>query len=82
MQSRKEDSMENEKNCVLKRIYLSYRDTQFFDEPQARVTEEYEQKEGYDTKTISLDRGFYTLTEAIEYVETLRKKWKVDGNES
>lgn len=74
--------MGNEKDCALKKIGLYYRGTQFFNEPQARVTEEYEQKEGYDTKTISLDRGFYTLTEAIKYVETLREKWKLDGNES
>lgn len=74
--------MGNEKECVLKKIVLYYRGTQFFNEPQAAVTEEYEQKEGYDTKTTSLDRGFHTLTEAIEYVETLRKKWKIDGNES
>lgn len=66
----------------LKKIRLYYREQPFLDEPRAIVSEEYEEMENGERKTISLEKGFDSLTEAIKCIETIRDKWKVDGNES
>lgn len=66
----------------LRKIRLYYRERPFFDEPRAIVLEEYDEIENGEQRTISLEKSFNSLTEAIRCIEKIRDKWKVDGNES